>query len=99
MAVLGSTGSIGRSTLDVIAASPGRYRAVLLAAHSSVAALLEQARTHRPLHVVVTDPAAAAAIGTGALPAGTSLAVGPEALEDLVRDPAVERVEIGRAHV
>jgi 1-deoxy-D-xylulose-5-phosphate reductoisomerase len=92
VAILGSTGSIGTSTLDVIAASGGRLIPHLLAAHSSVGQLLEQARALRPRWVVITDPVAAAEIGPGSLPAGTRLAVGEEALDELVADPAVDRV-------
>ena len=44
VAVLGSTGSIGQSTIDVIEASDGRLSPFLLAAHTSVGPLLEQAR-------------------------------------------------------
>ena len=92
VAVLGSTGSIGTSTLDVIAASGGRFSCHLLAAHRSVGPLLEQAAAVNPRWVVVVDPEAAAGIGPAALPAGTRLAVGPEALDDLVRDDAIDRV-------
>ena len=92
VAVLGSTGSIGTNTLDVIAASGGRFEPWLLAARRSVAPLLEQARRFRPAWIVVVDPAAAAEIGAAALPAGTRLAVGPEPLAELVADPAVDRV-------
>ena len=92
VAVLGSTGSIGQSTLDVIAHSGGRLQAWLLAAHSSTGKLLEQARATRPRWLVVTDPAAAAEIGSAALPEGTGLAVGPASLDDLLADPAIDRV-------
>ena len=92
VAVLGSTGSIGQSTIDVIEASRGRVVPELLAAWRSTAALLEQARRLRPRWVVVGDPAAAAAITGGDLPTGTGLAVGPEALDELVADPAIDRV-------
>jgi 1-deoxy-D-xylulose-5-phosphate reductoisomerase len=92
VAVLGSTGSIGMSTLDVIEAAPDRFTPHLLAAQRSVGKLLEQACRLRPRWVVVTDPAAAATIGAASLPAGTRLAVGADALDDLVRDPAVDRV-------
>jgi 1-deoxy-D-xylulose-5-phosphate reductoisomerase len=92
VAVLGSTGSIGQSTIDVIAASRGRLTAHLLAAWRSTGPLLEQARRLRPRWVVVGDPAAAAAIRPADLPAGTELAVGPEALDELVTDPAIDRV-------
>jgi 1-deoxy-D-xylulose-5-phosphate reductoisomerase len=57
-----------------------------------VGPLLEQAAAVRPRWVVVVDPDAAAQIGPGALPPGTRLAVGPEALDDLVRDDAIDRV-------
>ena len=92
VAVLGSTGSIGTSTLDVVASSGGRFAAWLLAAHRSVGPLIEQAHRLRPAWVVVVDAAAAAQIGVGALPAGTRLAVGADALDELVADPAIDRV-------
>ena len=90
--MLGSTGSIGQSTLEVIAASRGRYVPFLLAGHRSAKAVAEQARACRPRWVVIVDPAAAADIGAADLPPGTSLAVGPEALDDLVLSPEVDRV-------
>ena len=92
VAILGSTGSIGRSTIDVVAASGGRLVPWLLAAATSVGPLVEQARRLRPRWVVITDPAAAATIARDDLPAGTRLAVGPEALDELVADPAIDRV-------
>jgi 1-deoxy-D-xylulose-5-phosphate reductoisomerase len=48
VALAGSTGSIGRQTLEVVAASNGRYEIVSLAASSNEAALREQIATHRP---------------------------------------------------
>ncbi len=92
VAVLGSTGSIGQSTVDVLAASPELFRPFLLAAHRSIDVLLEQARQLRPAWVAIADPAAAATLGTGSLPSGTRLAVGEEALDDLVRGTDVDRV-------
>ena len=55
VAVLGATGSIGSSTLDVIARHPDRMRASVLAAGSQVDALLALCRTHRPDHAVIAD--------------------------------------------
>ena len=55
VAVLGSTGSIGQSTLEVIAASEGRLEVAGLAAHSSVEQLCDQARQFAPSWVVVAD--------------------------------------------
>jgi 1-deoxy-D-xylulose-5-phosphate reductoisomerase len=59
VAVLGATGSIGRNTLDVIARHPERYRAVALAAATSVEAMVTLCRAHRPEVAVMTDPSAA----------------------------------------
>ncbi|MET3651569.1 1-deoxy-D-xylulose-5-phosphate reductoisomerase [Dyella japonica] len=57
VAVLGATGSIGGSTLDVIARHPDRFRATVLAAHSNVAALAELCIRFRPELAVIADPA------------------------------------------
>ncbi len=60
VAILGSTGSIGRSTLDVIARNPDRFKVVALSAHQSIDLLLQQVIQFKPQYVVVTDAAAAA---------------------------------------
>jgi len=59
IAVLGSTGSIGRQTLDVVRAFPDHLRVVALAAHGNIALLAEQAREFAPEIVAYTsdDPA------------------------------------------
>jgi 1-deoxy-D-xylulose-5-phosphate reductoisomerase len=98
--VLGSTGSIGRSALDVIAASEGELIPVALSAHGSTAALVEQARRFRPRWVVATDSAAAAGQDWSGLPPGSELVVGSEALNRVVGQPEVEIVLaaiVGRA--
>lgn len=92
VAVLGSTGSIGRSTLEVIAASEGRLRAFALTAHTSCRLLAEQARAFRPAYVVVTNAEAAAAYDWSGLPRQTRLLVGPNAVAEVVADPAVDIV-------
>ena len=55
VAVLGATGSIGASALDVIARHPGRYRARVLAAGHNVDALVALCVAHRPDHAVIAD--------------------------------------------
>ena len=55
IAVLGSTGSIGTQTLDVVRAYPERFEVVALAARRNVALLAEQAREFRPTLVACTD--------------------------------------------
>jgi len=56
IAILGSTGSIGQSTLDVIIANPGCFRVVALAAGRNVELLSEQVRKFRPHYVTVQSP-------------------------------------------
>jgi 1-deoxy-D-xylulose-5-phosphate reductoisomerase len=53
--VLGSTGSIGESTLDVLARHPDRYHAVALSAHSNTTRLAEQCLQHNARYAVVSD--------------------------------------------
>ena len=57
VAVLGATGSIGTSALDVIARHPDRLRASVLAAGGNVDALLALCRRFRPLHAAIADEA------------------------------------------
>ena len=70
IAVLGATGSIGASALDVIARHPDRLRATVLAAGSNVDALLALCRTHRPRHAVIADEAGYVALRDGLREAG-----------------------------
>ena len=55
IAVMGSTGSIGTQTLDVMAEHPECFRASLLAAHRNWELLADQARRFRPRAVVIAD--------------------------------------------
>ena len=79
--VFGSTGSVGRQALDVIAAHPEHLQATVIAAGSSVAALAEQARSFRPAAVVIGDASLAGDLRSALGPTfhGEVLA-GPEAL-------------------
>ena len=90
--VLGSTGSIGCSTLEVIAASSGALRVMALSAHCSAALLEEQALAVRPRQIVVTDPEAAARHDFSALPSDVELLVGPEAVMQVVSQEDVDVV-------
>lgn len=90
--VLGSTGSIGRSTLDVVAAAPDRFRIHGLVAHSRVDALAEQVERFRPSWVVVTDPGAVERFAAKKLPVGTEFRQGASSLSELVAQPDVDVV-------
>jgi 1-deoxy-D-xylulose-5-phosphate reductoisomerase len=56
IAILGSTGSIGRSTLQVVEAHPDRFQVITLAAGRNLEAVLEQARRWKPRLVSVANP-------------------------------------------
>lgn len=90
--ILGSTGSIGRQTLDVIARRPGRWRVLGLAAGSNAAALAEQARRFRPAAVAVADPRAAAALRAELAQSGIAVTAGPEAVAALAVHPEADLV-------
>jgi 1-deoxy-D-xylulose-5-phosphate reductoisomerase len=81
--ILGATGSIGLSTLDVIARHPDRYRVVALTANRDRARLLELAVEHRPEYLVMADPRQAELLLDDVRAAGIETAVfaGPEGLE------------------
>ena len=94
VAVLGATGSVGVSTLDVLARHPERFRIVALAARSNAEQLAEQCLQHRPALAALADPAAARVLRVRLRAAGcpTEVLEGPEALEILARDPRAEIV-------
>lgn len=91
IALLGSTGSIGRSTLDVIAALPDRFELVILAAATSVTTLCNQARRFHPRQLVVTDPAACHQ-ARAQLGPGYEISAGTDALTEAVATKAVDTV-------
>ena len=62
VAILGATGSIGASALDVVARHPDRMRASVLAAGTRVDELLTLCRKHHPDHAVIADEAAYTAL-------------------------------------
>lgn len=79
LAVMGSTGSIGTQTLEVVAGCADRYEVTALGAGRSIEALAAQARAIRPKLVAVADGAAAPQLSR-LLPPGTELLAGPDAL-------------------
>lgn len=98
--LLGSTGSIGRNTLEVIAASEGRLKVLALTAHRNTRLLKAQIQQFRPHYVVVTDPEAAARQDWSDLPPQTQLKVGHDYLAEVASLPEVDIVVaaiVGRA--
>ncbi|MHB0957454.1 MAG: 1-deoxy-D-xylulose-5-phosphate reductoisomerase [Pirellulaceae bacterium] len=92
VAILGSTGSIGGSTLDVIRASGGRLQAIALTAHQRLPKLVQQARQYQPRWVVATDAQAGATYNWSDLPIRTQARFGPDQLCAVVREPDVDVV-------
>ena len=92
--VLGSTGSIGVSTLDVIRRHPQRYRAFALCAHSQVDKLFAQCQEFQPVFAVVKDAELAARLHELCRAAGlkTEVRHGVEALIELSSLPEVDFV-------
>ncbi len=94
VAILGATGSIGRSTLDVIARHPDRFRAFALTAHTQAGELFELALRHRPRFVVLGDEAQARDLRGRLAAAGSTVEVlaGAEALAAVAAHPEVDAV-------
>ena len=94
IAILGSTGSIGRSTLAVIALHPERFRVAVLGAYGSWQAVVEQARKFRPDTVVLVDSEAAAQARAALAQCGSTTRVeeGVEALAAAVAGDNVQMV-------
>ena len=84
--ILGATGSIGTSTLDVLARHPERFKAFALTAHDGTEALLQLCRRHAPRYAVLSGIAENAALKKHFADAGTELLFGAGALEDVARD-------------
>jgi 1-deoxy-D-xylulose-5-phosphate reductoisomerase len=82
VSLVGSTGSIGTQAVDVVRTEPDRFEVVALGAHSSVGALIEQARELRPKVVAIGDLAHAPALKE-AVPAGIEVIAGPGAMAEI----------------
>jgi 1-deoxy-D-xylulose-5-phosphate reductoisomerase len=94
LAILGSTGSIGRSTLSVVALHPEKFRVAVLGARSSWQVIVEQAKQFRAETVVLVDPKAAALARAALRDCGSTTRVecGAEALADAVAADNVHAV-------
>ena len=86
--ILGSTGSVGQSTVDLIARDPARYRVEALVARSSVELLAEQARRLRARLAVVADPDCYKALKAALAGTSIEVAAGAEAVIEAAERPA-----------
>ncbi len=80
--ILGATGSVGRSTLDLVARAGDRFEVVALTAHRDVAGLAGLARRHRPRFAVIGDATLLAELRTALAGTGIEAAAGEGAIAD-----------------
>ena len=96
LSILGSTGSIGVSSLDVVARHPDRFQIFALAGHTQTAKLAEQCRQFKPRYAVVADEAHAAALrqqlGSLKTKINTEVLHGKQALIDIATASEVSGV-------
>ena len=94
LTILGSTGSIGTSTLDVVARHPERFRIFALSGHSQTAKLAEQCLAFRPQYAVTANEVQAAELRAHLAAAGcqTEVLHGEQALCDIAAAPETDGV-------
>ena len=94
LTILGSTGSVGANTLDVVERHPRRFRVIALTAHAQTGMLFEQCRRHRPRYAVISQAAAAEVLRRRMKEAQleTEVLCGPDALEFVATLPDVDTV-------
>jgi len=92
--LLGSTGSVGSSTLDVVGRHPERFRIVALTANRDFQGMALQCRRHRPDYAVMADPVAASRLRLllSGMPSPPEVLAGTEALESVAALPQVDYV-------
>jgi 1-deoxy-D-xylulose-5-phosphate reductoisomerase len=80
--IFGSTGSIGKQALDVIAANPDKFSVAILTAHSNFELLIEQASRFKPYAVVIVDEGKFLEVKNALTPLGIRVLAGEAALEE-----------------
>src|SRR5262245_45281122 len=89
LTLLGATGSIGQSTLDVVSRHPDRYQVRALSAHRAADGLLALCLKHAPRYAVLSGMAEDGAVRRRFMEAGckSELLFGAAALEKIAADP------------
>lgn len=92
IAILGSTGSIGTQTIDIIASAPKSFRATVLTAGSNVDLLIRQSRQLRPALAVIADESRYRELRDALAPLGIQTAAGADAIADAMTRDDVDQV-------
>lgn len=92
IAILGSTGSIGRQTVDIICEYPDKFNAYLLTANSSVDLLVQQAQLLKPKYVIIANEAHYHTLREALQGSDTIVKAGMDAIVEAMSDPAIDTV-------
>jgi 1-deoxy-D-xylulose-5-phosphate reductoisomerase len=92
IAILGSTGSIGTQTLEVIAENPERFKALVLTAHRNADLLIEQALKFRPAYAVICDESLYQQVKDALAHTKTQVLAGYEEVKSIVTLPEIDIV-------
>ena len=90
--ILGSTGSIGKNTLDVVARHPGQFEVLALTASTQVELLAQQCQVFKPKFAVMASEPHAQLLRQHIADLNTEVLSGPQALADLAAHPDVDTV-------
>lgn len=88
LSIFGATGSVGSSTLDLVARSPERFDLDVVTAQKNVASLIDIARRFSPKQAVIADPDLYGDLADGLADTGVAAAAGTEALVEAASRPA-----------
>jgi 1-deoxy-D-xylulose-5-phosphate reductoisomerase len=92
LCILGSTGSIGTQTLDVVRAYPDRYQVYAICANTSVDKLVEQAKEFKPEVVCIADESLYESLNAQLSPLNIKVWAGAEAIAEVVTMPSIDIV-------
>lgn len=88
ISVLGATGSVGTSTLDLVERAPDRFKVVALTANRNVDALVDAAKRTNAELAVIADPSLYEPLKAALAGSGVEAAAGPEALVEAAQRPS-----------
>ena len=92
LCILGSTGSIGTQTLDIVRAYPERYSVYAICAHRSIDKLIEQAREFKPEVVCIADESLYEPLKTALADLPVKVWAGADAIAEVVTMPSIDVV-------
>lgn len=92
LCILGSTGSIGTQTLDIVRAYPERYSVYAICAHRSIDKLIEQAREFKPEVVCIADESLYEPLKTALADLPVKVWAGADAIAEVVTTPSIDVV-------